>query len=102
MFHVGTQQQSEMSAEKGKFKQQFLTAVALCRDGRLGKIQKVECRIGAAPTSPAIPKAPVPSTMNWDMWLRWSIASRYPRRGSIRTAARTTSSAGGTNTPAAR
>lgn len=69
VFQVGTQQRSEMAAEKGKFKQQFLTAVALCREGRLGKIQKVECRIGAAPTCPPLPKAPVPSTMNWDMWL---------------------------------
>ena len=69
VFQVGTQQRSEMSAEKGKFPQQFLKAVALCRDGRLGKIQKVECRIGAAPTSPAIPKAPVPSGFNWEMWL---------------------------------
>ena len=69
VFQVGTQQRSEMSAEKGKFPQQFLKAVALCRDGRLGKIQKVECRIGAAPTSPAVPKAPVPSGVNWEMWL---------------------------------
>ena len=58
VFQVGTQQRSEMSAEKGKFKHQFLTAVALCRSGRLGKIQKVECRIGGAPTSPPIPKRP--------------------------------------------
>ena len=52
VFQVGTQQRSEMAAEKGKFKQQFLTAVAICQAGRLGKIQKVECRIGGAPTSP--------------------------------------------------
>ena len=69
VFQVGTQQRSEMSAEKGKFKQQFLTAVALCRSGRLGKIQKVECRIGGAPASPAIPKAAVPAGFNWEMWL---------------------------------
>lgn len=69
VFQVGTQQRSEMAAEKGKFPQQFLKAVALCREGRLGKIQKVECRIGAAPTSPAIPKAAIPSGFNWEMWL---------------------------------
>ena len=69
VFQVGTQQRSEMSAEKGKFPQQFLKAVALCRSGRLGKIQKVECRIGGAPTSPPIPKADAPSTMDFDMWL---------------------------------
>jgi predicted dehydrogenase len=69
VFQVGTQQRSEMSAEKGKFKQQFLTAVALCHAGRLGKIQKVECRIGKAPRSPELPKAEVPKNLNWDMWL---------------------------------
>jgi predicted dehydrogenase len=69
VFQVGTQQRSEMSAEKGKFPQQFLTAVALCHAGRLGKIKKVECRIGGAPTSPELPKVSVPSQLNWDMWL---------------------------------
>jgi predicted dehydrogenase len=69
VFQVGTQQRSEMNAERGRFQQQFLTAVALCQDGRLGKIQKVECRIGGAPSSGEIPKAPVPSNLNWDMWL---------------------------------
>jgi predicted dehydrogenase len=69
VFQVGTQQRSEMSAEKGKFPQQFLTAVALCHAGRLGEIKKVQCAIGGAPTSPPIPKAAVPSTVNWDMWL---------------------------------
>jgi predicted dehydrogenase len=69
VFQVGTQQRSEMEAERGRFKQQFLTAVALCQAGRLGKIQRVECRIGGAPTSSEIPKAPVPSNLNWDMWL---------------------------------
>ncbi|MCU0879445.1 MAG: Gfo/Idh/MocA family oxidoreductase [Pirellulaceae bacterium] len=69
VFQVGTQQRSEMAAERGRFPQQFLTAVAICKEGRLGKIQKVECRIGGAPTSGEIPKAPVPSHLNWDMWL---------------------------------
>jgi predicted dehydrogenase len=69
VFQVGTQQRSEMSAEKGKFPQQFLTAVALCQAGRVGKIKKVECRIGGAPLSPEMAKAPVPGTLNWEMWL---------------------------------
>jgi predicted dehydrogenase len=73
VFQVGTQQRSEMEAnsadKKSKFPQQFLTAVALCQAGRLGKIQRVECRIGGAPTSPELPKVPVPSQLNWEMWL---------------------------------
>ncbi len=69
VFQVGTQQRSEMSAEKGQFPQQFLTAVAICQEGRLGKIQKVECRIGGAPTSKALAKKAVPKQLNWEMWL---------------------------------
>ena len=86
VFQVGTQQRSEMDAERGKFKQQFLTAVALCHAGRLGKIQRVECRIGGAPTSGEIPKAPVPSHLNWEMWLGQAPMTEYlegkkPERG---------------------
>ena len=69
VFQVGTQQRSEMSANSGKAPQQFLTAVALCHAGRLGKITKVQCAIGGAPVSDEIPKAPVPKNLNWDMWL---------------------------------
>src|SRR5688500_2592280 len=65
VFQVGTQQRSEMSAERGKFPSQFLIAVAICQAGRVGKIQKVECRIDGAPSSGEIPKAPVPSHLNW-------------------------------------
>ncbi len=66
-----------MSAEKGKFQQQFLTAVALCKAGRLGKIQKVECRINGAPSSPELPKAEIPSGLNWDMWLGQAPMTEY-------------------------
>ncbi len=69
VFQVGTQQRSEMSANGNKLQHQFLVAVALARSGRLGKIQKVECRIGGAPPSSDIPKADVPKHLNWDMWL---------------------------------
>jgi hypothetical protein len=74
VFQVGTQQRSEMSAtydkdKNKKFPQQFLTAVALCHAGRLGKIEKVECRIGGVNRSPELPKVPVPAELNWDMWL---------------------------------
>jgi predicted dehydrogenase len=62
VFQVGTQQRSEMN-------ERFLTAVALCHEGRLGDIQKVRCVIGGAPTSGEIPVAPVPSNLNWNMWL---------------------------------
>ncbi|MBN8629194.1 MAG: Gfo/Idh/MocA family oxidoreductase [Planctomycetes bacterium] len=69
VFQVGTQQRSEMSANKGTVKSQFLHAVALVRSGRLGKITKVECRIGGVKPSPALPKTEVPAGLNWEMWL---------------------------------
>lgn len=107
VFQVGTQQRSEMSANGNKVQQQFLAAVAIARSGRLGKIQKVECRIGGAPTSSDIPKADVPKHLNWDMWLGQAPMTDYLQGDSATTSstrrlARTTSSAGGTNTPVAR
>jgi predicted dehydrogenase len=74
VFQVGTQQRSEMNARVNenkdqKVEQQFLVAVALCRLGRLGDIKSARCVIGPAPTSGEIPKAEVPTGLNWDMWL---------------------------------
>ncbi|MGQ0634219.1 MAG: Gfo/Idh/MocA family oxidoreductase [Planctomycetaceae bacterium] len=67
VFQVGTQQRSEMGNDQ--IPQFFLTAVALVRAGRIGKVQKVTCGINPAPTSEAIPAADVPPGLNWDMWL---------------------------------
>jgi predicted dehydrogenase len=74
VFQVGTQQRSEMSARINKNREQrvdqgFLYAVALCKLGRLGKISTVKACIGGAPSSGEIPKAPIPTNLNWDMWL---------------------------------
>jgi predicted dehydrogenase len=74
VFQVGTQQRSEFSARvnnnrESRIDQQFLVAVALAKLGRLGEIKSVNCVIGEAPTSGEIPKASIPSTLNWDMWL---------------------------------
>ena len=62
VFQVGTQQRSEMG-------EKFLKAVAIVRDGRIGKLQKVTCAIGGAPSSGELPKVDVPSGLNWEMWL---------------------------------
>jgi predicted dehydrogenase len=61
-FQVGTQQRSE-------FGHNFLKAIAMVRDGRVGKVSKVTCNIGGAPTSGPIPVAEVPKELNWDRWL---------------------------------
>lgn len=60
VFQVGTQQRSTS---------QFIKAVAMIRNGRLGRLQKVQCGIGGAPTSPEIEVASPPKNLNWDSWL---------------------------------
>ncbi|MCC6508037.1 MAG: Gfo/Idh/MocA family oxidoreductase [Pirellulaceae bacterium] len=62
VFQVGTQQRTEMN-------QRFIQAVAIIRAGRIGKIKKVTCDIGGAPTSGMIPTADVPAGLNWERWL---------------------------------
>jgi predicted dehydrogenase len=47
----------------------FLTAIALIRAGRIGKVQKVSCAIGGAPTSEALEVAEVPKGLCWEKWL---------------------------------
>jgi predicted dehydrogenase len=62
VFQVGTQQRSQDG-------NRFLTAVALCHHGRLGKIQRVECRIGGGDRGGPFKETDPPSHLNWDMWL---------------------------------
>lgn len=60
IFQVGTQQRSDP---------QILTALALIRAGRLGKLQQVQCAIGGAPTSPQLPTAQPPQHLDWNQWV---------------------------------
>ena len=61
VFQTGSQQRSEMG---GKFR----LAAEVTRAGRLGKIGRIECRIGTNPKG-TFKTAPVPEGLNWDMWL---------------------------------
>lgn len=56
---IGTQQRSN---------QNFLKAIALIQEGRIGDVRKATCSIGGAPTSPALPVADVPGSLNWNQW----------------------------------
>ena len=60
IVQVGTQQRSG---------RQFLQAIALIRDGRLGEIKKATCSIGGAPTSPQLPAVAAPAELDWNQWL---------------------------------
>jgi predicted dehydrogenase len=60
VFQVGTQQRSG---------RQFIQAVAMIREGRLGELQRVQCAIGGAPVSPELPVATPPAHLDWDRWL---------------------------------
>lgn len=61
IVQVGTQQRSTFD--------KFVKAMALVKEGRLGKIKKIQVAIGGAPSSPALPVADVPSGLDWDRWL---------------------------------
>jgi predicted dehydrogenase len=77
VFQVGTQQRSEFKANRQEIDTQFLVAIALCHAGRLGEIKRVRCEINRAPTSDEIPEAPVPTHLNWDMWLGQAPKTAY-------------------------
>ena len=62
VFQVGTMQRTEAD-------RRFLQAIALIRAGRIGTVKKVTCGINGMEPSPVIPEAPVPSGLDWDVWL---------------------------------
>jgi len=57
---IGSQQRSSP---------EFQHAVKLVKDGALGKITKVHAYVGAPPRPYDLPEEPLPSDLNWDLWL---------------------------------
>jgi len=60
VFQVGSQQRSDAK---------FRLACELVRNGRLGKLKSVESRIARCPNGGPFKVEPVPSDLDWDMWL---------------------------------
>ena len=60
VFQTGSQQRSD-----GRFR----LACELARNGRIGKIKRVEARLPTGPTGGPFPSLPVPTDFNWEMWL---------------------------------
>ena len=78
VFQTGSQQRSE---------DRFRLACELVRNGRVGRIKKVTAGLPGGPTGGPFETQPVPSDLDWDMWLGPAFHTDYvPQRthGSFR------------------
>ncbi len=62
VFQVGTQQRTE-------FNRNFLKAMALIRNDRIGQLKTVTAAIGTVAASKPLPVVDAPKELNWEMWL---------------------------------
>lgn len=61
VVQVGTMQRSFLNL--------FVKAVAMCGDGRLGRIKRVTATVGAGSSSGEIPEMEPPKWLDWNQWL---------------------------------
>jgi predicted dehydrogenase len=57
------------SQQRTEFNGRFLLATELVRNGRIGKVQSIECRVGDNPTGGPFRQQPAPEGLDWDFWL---------------------------------
>jgi predicted dehydrogenase len=68
VFQTGSQQRSDA---------RFRLACQLVRNGRIGKITKVEARLPTGPTGGPFPSTAPPGDLNWEMWLGPAPSNEY-------------------------
>jgi predicted dehydrogenase len=57
------------SQQRTEFNGRFRLAVELIRNGRIGRVQSVECRIGSNPVGGPFKVTQPPAGLDWDFWL---------------------------------
>jgi predicted dehydrogenase len=71
IFQIGSQQRSSP---------QFRYAAELVRNGRIGRLQTVKIGLPGDPSGEVEPEMPVPSNLNYDMWLGSTPVVYYTER----------------------
>jgi predicted dehydrogenase len=72
IFQIGSQQRSAA---------QFRYACELVRNGRIGKIHTIKVGLPGDPGGPDEPEMPIPSNLNYDMWLGSTPFVYYTEKG---------------------
>jgi len=57
------------SQQRTEFNGRFVLATELVRNGRIGKVQTIECRVGDNPVGGPFNQVPAPEGLDWDFWL---------------------------------